>query len=83
MLLGLKDFSSDFFMILFVLSKQTIMKKLANVSPFILLLVPIFVMMLLTFTTSINATKEQENITAKTTASTSASMMKVNTSFVK
>ncbi len=52
-------------MILFVLSKQTVMKKLTNVSPFILLLIPIFVMMLLTFTTSINHTQDQENIATK------------------
>jgi hypothetical protein len=80
MLLGLKDFSSEFFMILFVLSKRTIMKKLANVSPFILLLVPVFVMMLLTFTTSINSSNEQENIAVKSKTTTSNSLIKVSTS---
>ena len=82
MWLGLKDFSRDFFMILFVLSKRIIMKKLANVSPFILLLVPVFVMMLLTFTTSINSTTvEQENIAAKSKANKSDDLLKVSTSF--
>jgi len=69
-------------MILFVLSKRIIMKKLANVSPFILLLVPVFVMMLLTFTTSINSTTvEQENIAAKSKANKSDDLLKVSTSF--
>jgi len=79
--LGLKDFSSYNFMILFVLSKQTIMKKLANVSPFILLLVPVFVMMLLTFTTSINSTNEQENLAAKSKTTTQNSLLKVSATF--
>jgi len=81
MLLGLKDFSRKFFMILFVLSKRIIMKKLANVSPFILLLLPVFVMMLLTFTTSINSSNEQQNITVKSTATSNSSLIKVSTSF--
>jgi len=68
-------------MILFVLSKQTIMKKLANVSPFILLLVPVFVMMLLTFTTSINSTNEQENLAAKSKTTTQNSLLKVSATF--
>ena len=59
------------------------MKKLANVSPFILLLVPVFVMMLLTFTTSINETvREQENIAVKSkTTKSNHSLIKVSTSF--
>ncbi|MEJ5963887.1 hypothetical protein [Pedobacter immunditicola] len=58
------------------------MKKLANVSPFILLLVPVFVMMLLTFTTSINSTTtEQENIAVKSKTTESNSLIKVSTSF--
>ncbi len=57
------------------------MKKLANVSPFILLLVPVFVMMLLTFTTSINNTEEQENIAVKSKTETSNALIKVSTSF--
>ena len=58
------------------------MKKLANVSPFILLLVPVFVMMLLTFTTSINSTNaQQENIAVKSKTTESNSLIKVSTSF--
>jgi hypothetical protein len=68
-------------MIQFVLSKQTIMKKLANVSPFILLLVPVFVMMLLTFTTSINSTHDQENIAVKSKTAGSNDMIKVKVTF--
>ncbi|WP_432713607.1 hypothetical protein [Pedobacter sp.] len=56
------------------------MKKLANVSPFILLLVPVFVMMLLTFTTSINSNAEQEHI-VKSKVNTESSLLKVSTSF--
>jgi hypothetical protein len=46
------------------------MKKLTNVSPFILLLVPVFVMMILTFAT----VKENENgdVALKTTSSVPA-----------
>ena len=58
------------------------MKKLTNVSPFILLLVPVFVMMLLTFTTSINSNQEQDNIVAKK-ANTSQSVNKVNISYLR
>jgi hypothetical protein len=58
------------------------MKKLTNVSPFILLLVPVFVMMLLTFTTSINSDQEQDNMAAKK-ASTSQSMTKVSASYLR
>jgi hypothetical protein len=58
------------------------MKKLTNVSPFILLLVPVFVMMLLTFTTSINSDQEQEKIVAKK-ANTSESMTKVSAAYLR
>ncbi|WP_432709370.1 hypothetical protein [Pedobacter sp.] len=58
------------------------MKKLTNVSPFILLLVPVFVMMLLTFTTSINSDQEQENIVSKKDHS-SQSITKVSASYLK
>jgi len=36
-----------------------IMKKLTNVSPFILLLIPVFVMLILTVTSSVNTTDNQ------------------------
>jgi len=58
------------------------MKKLTNVSPFILLLVPVFVMMLLTFTTSINSNQDQDKIVAKK-ADISQSVNKVNISYLK
>jgi hypothetical protein len=45
-----------------------IMKRLANVSPFLLLLVPVFMMMVLTVANSIGTTQNEE-IAAKTTTS--------------
>jgi hypothetical protein len=53
------------------------MKRLANISPFILLLVPVFVMIILTFTTINNSNNNSNNeVALKTTAS--PSWMKVN-----
>lgn len=57
------------------------MKKLANVSPFILLLVPVFVMMLLTFTTSINSNTEEASIAAEKSQKDSNHLVKVNVSY--
>ena len=45
-----------------------IMKRLANVSPFLLLLVPVFMMMVLTIATSINHAQDEE-IAAKANTS--------------
>lgn len=45
-----------------------IMKRLANVSPFLLLLVPVFMMMVLTIATSISHAQDEE-IAAKTSTS--------------
>lgn len=59
----------------------TIMKKLANVSPFLLLLVPVFIMMLLTFTTSTVNTQNEEMAGKPTTGI--RGMVKVNTIFFK
>lgn len=59
------------------------MKKLTNVSPFILLLVPVFVMMLLTFTTSINSNKANAEISAKSTINSPNTLVKVNTELSK
>jgi len=39
--------------------KDTIMKKLTNISPFLLLLVPVFVMMLVVFTAGNNIRNEE------------------------
>lgn len=43
------------------------MKKLTNVSPFLLLLVPVFVMMLLTFATG-NTNNQNEEVAMKSPA---------------
>lgn len=51
-----------------------IMKKLTNVSPFLLLLVPVFMMMVLTLTSGTSNTQNDE--VAKTTT-TSKSILKV------
>jgi len=48
------------------------MKNLFNVSPFILLLVPVFVMMILTFTTNANHPDQATEIAAKATVSTTS-----------
>lgn len=45
-----------------------IMKKLANVSPFLLLLVPVFMMMVLTITNNVTRSQDEE-IAAKATTS--------------
>jgi hypothetical protein len=49
-------------------TKYTIMKKLTNVSPFLLLLVPVFVMMLLTFAIS-STNNQNEEVVMKSPAS--------------
>lgn len=56
----------------------TMMKKLTNVSPFLLLLVPVFIMML--FALVIN-NPEQEEVVAKT--STINNIFRVNSAAVK
>ncbi|RQO72371.1 hypothetical protein DBR43_14320 [Pedobacter sp. KBW06] len=45
-----------------------IMKKLANVSPFLLLLVPVFMMMVLTIANNVTRSQDEE-IAAKATTS--------------
>ena len=45
-------------------SNYTAMKKLTNVSPFLLLLVPVFIMMLLTFTAG-NINSQNEEVALK------------------
>lgn len=45
-----------------------IMKKLANVSPFLLLLVPVFMMMVLTIANNVSRSQDEE-IAAKATTS--------------
>jgi len=53
-----------------------IMKKLTNISPFILLLIPVFMMMILTIATSITPDAESMSA-AKTTTSTSVAKIPV------
>lgn len=58
------------------------MKTLSNISPFILLLVPVFVMMLLTFTTNVSGTHQTEEMASKSSVK-SVSMVKVSAVFSK
>lgn len=62
-------------------TKYTIMKKLANVSPFLLLLVPVFIMMLLTFTAG-NTNNQNEEVAVKSSAS-KVTVAKVSSLFTK
>jgi len=57
------------------------MKRLTNVSPFLLLLVPIFVVMLLSFTSSEIVSAKNDEVALKTNSK--ANLTKVNSSFVK
>lgn len=58
------------------------MKSLFNISPFILLLFPAFVMMILTLLTSANP-NEQVSEVAKTTVTTAAPLDKASVSITK
>ncbi len=57
------------------------MKKLTNVSPFLLLLFPVFIMMVLAFATS-NTTTQDEEVASKTTSAT-GTMVKATTAILK
>jgi len=60
------------------------MKKLANVSPFILLLVPVFMMFVLAFATSAISSNQNEELALKTTPSTTtSSIIKATTAILK
>lgn len=60
------------------------MKKLTNVSPFLLLLFPVFIMMVLAFaTTSINQTPEDEVALKTTTSTPSNVIVKATTAILK
>ncbi|MGF1924971.1 MAG: hypothetical protein ACQUHE_12395 [Bacteroidia bacterium] len=59
------------------------MKKLSNVSPFILLLVPVFMMFVLAFATSSISIDQNEEVALKTTPSTSNSLIKATTAILK
>lgn len=58
------------------------MKKLSNVSPFLLLLFPVFVMMLFAFATSTNNVQEDEAV-VKTAAPTSNTIVKATAAILK
>jgi len=58
------------------------MKKLSNVSPFLLLLFPVFIMMVLAFATSTN-TNQNEEVALKSTPSTTNTIVKATTAIVK
>jgi len=60
------------------------MKKLTNVSPFLLLLFPVFIMMVLAFaTTNINQTQEDEVALKTTTPTSSNVIVKATTAILK
>ena len=58
------------------------MKKLTNVSPFLLLLVPVFLVMLFTFTTSDN-NNQNEKMAEKTTSSPTMGVVKAASVILK
>ena len=57
--------------------KANLMKTLSNTSPFLLLLVPVFVMILLTFI-QVGADQQQEEIVAKTPLATNSFIKVIN-----
>ena len=59
------------------------MKKLSNVSPFILLLVPVFMMMVLAFATATTTVSQNEEVALKTTPSTTGNIIKATTAILK
>ncbi|WP_461791431.1 hypothetical protein [Pedobacter sp.] len=52
------------------------MKKLTNVSPFLLLLVPVFVVMLIAFTTNGNIAGNEDNLAKANTSANSSTIAK-------
>lgn len=61
--------------------KLTVMKKLANTSPFLLLLLPVFMMMILTLT--VNTNPNDAEIVVKPAKAASASVVKQATAIFK
>ena len=59
------------------------MKKLSNVSPFILLLVPVFMMFVLAFATSGIGNNQNEEVASKAAPSTTGSIIKATTAILK
>jgi len=70
-MLRIKHFSNIIEMILFVSSKRINMKRLSNISPFILLLIPVFLMALFTIIPVDQNNNDQDESTVKTTGTTS------------
>jgi len=70
-MLRIKHFSRITEMILFVLSKRINMKRLSNISPFILLLIPVFLMALFTIIPVNQNNDDQNDATVKTSGTTS------------
>lgn len=58
------------------------MKKLSNVSPFLLLLFPVLIMMVLAFATS-NVNNPGEEVALKTTTNTPSIMVKATSAIIK
>ena len=58
------------------------MKKLSNVSPFLLLLFPVFIMMLLAFATS-TTDNQNEEVVSKTSATQTNSIVKATAAILK
>jgi len=58
------------------------MKKLTNVSPFLLLLFPVLIMMVLTFATS-NPINQDEESAAKTSTAATSTIVKATTAILK
>ena len=59
------------------------MKKLSNVSPFLLLLFPVFIMMLFTIATSTSIPQEDEVAIKTTKSTTTNTIVKVTTAILK
>ena len=59
------------------------MKKLSNVSPFLLLLFPVFIMILFTIATSTSITQEDEVAIKTTKSTTTNTIVKVTTAILK
>lgn len=58
------------------------MKKLSNVSPFLLLLFPVFIMMVLAFATNTN-TNQDDEVVLKTTTTPTGNIVKATAAILK
>lgn len=59
------------------------MKKLSNVSPFLLLLFPVFIMMLFAIATNTSITQEDEVALKTTTSTTTNTIVKATVAILK